>query len=119
MLKLRQKSDFIQHRCILTPLFEGKNIDLVIKNTTIRYKTTDKYSKKRGALIEISIEPRDLVKTRHVIQITDVNLIPVIESSLKSLTYLKLSSCVMLKKKTFESISMIETLTMLSITHNP
>lgn len=92
---------------------------MVIKNTTIRYKTTDKYSKKRGALVEISIEPREPNKSRHVIQITDVNLIPVIESSLKSITYLKLSSCVMVKKKTFEAISLIETLSMLSITNNP
>jgi hypothetical protein len=44
------------------PLFEGKNIDMVIKNTTIKYKTTDKFSKKRGALVEISIEPRDQIK---------------------------------------------------------
>lgn len=116
---MRQKSDFIQHRCILIPLFEGKNIDLVIKNTTIKYKTTDKFSKKRGALVEISIEPREPAKARHVNLITDVNLIPVIESSLKSITYLKLISCVMIKRKSFEAIGLLENLNMLSITYNP
>ena len=115
---MRQKSDFNQHQCILNPIFNGKNIDKVIEHTYIRYKTTDTYGKKKGALLEVAIEPRDKVKSRHVNLVSDLNIIPVMQSSIRSLTYLKLNSCVLLTKKSFEVIGQLENIKKISITNN-
>lgn len=116
--KLRSKTNFDQHQSILNPIFNGKNIDMVIKNTSIKYKTTDKMHKKRGSLIEVAIEPRYKVKSRYVNLISDMNVIPIIQSSCKSLTYLKLNSCVLLTKKTFEVLETLDCIKKLSITKN-
>ena len=58
--------------------------------------------------MEVAIEPRDKIKSRHVNLISDINLIPVMLSSIRSMTYLKLSSCVLLTKKCFEAIGSLE-----------
>ena len=115
---------FCLHKAILAPLFIGKNMAAVLKKMRVKYTTTDSLTQKRGALLELCIGPvkskktSGLLKINNVNSLEDKNLIPVLETSQKTLTYLNLTSCTLISAKSFAAISKIENLKKLAIIGN-
>ena len=107
-----------QHKEILNPLFKGKNIDFVMKNTSVRYKLSDKWLSRKGVLSQFAIGPNKKSKGKVNHSVIDRDLITIIATSHRTLSYLNISNCPLISKKTFEEIKNLQNLKKLSINMN-
>jgi len=95
-------------------LFKGKNLVNCIKNTAIRYKSIIKGRAQRITTLEILPQNKNTTQRKGVLML-DNDLAPVLHDARGSLQRLFLVNCDLIGKLTFDAISSISSLRILSL----
>lgn len=104
---------------MLGNLLKGKNLDLFLKRNRVAFASAQGKSSKKGVLSKLHLSPlRPRVAVNQCTMVRDSDIVQILETSYKTLTYCNLVSCTLITPVTFNILANAKNLQWLCITNN-
>ena len=100
-------------------LLKGKNIELFLKKNRVAYASAVGHNSKKGLISKFEVSPLKTQAARNQnTLICDRDVISILETSYKTLTFCNLVSCMFITASTFKTIAKAKSLQWLCISNN-
>lgn len=116
--KIQQKSKLPHNQTVLGNLLKGKNLDIFLKRNRVAFTSVPDKNSKKGVISKLEVSPLKPQNRAQNTLITDKDIMNILQTSTKTLTFCNLVSCMFITSLTFKTLSQVRSLQWLCISNN-